>query len=236
VSTSANPQPANPHPVAPLWHTLTVIFILLAISLLSYHSRGLAGLRQPKNHIAAYLSTIAMEWVVLGFIWFGLRLRSQRLRVLLGENWRARREIARDLAIAVGFVIAANIILSALAHLLKATQNAAIRNLLPHGRTEIALYFLLTATAGICEEIIFRGYLQRQFSAGFKSTTLAVLLQGIIFGASHGYQGPKFMLIIVVYGVLFGLLAQWRLSLRPGMISHFLQDFGAGLLGAHYLK
>jgi hypothetical protein len=32
------------------------------------------------------------------------------------------------------------------------------------------------------------------------------------------------MVVITVFGCLFGLLAQWRQSLRPGMIGHFLQD------------
>jgi membrane protease YdiL (CAAX protease family) len=38
------------------------------------------------------------------------------------------------------------------------------------------------------------------------------------------------IIIISVYGVLFGLLAAWRKSLRPGMIAHFLQDGVGGLL------
>jgi membrane protease YdiL (CAAX protease family) len=35
---------------------------------------------------------------------------------------------------------------------------------------------------------------------------------------------PSQFVVITVFGCLFGLLAQWRQSLRPGMISHFLQD------------
>jgi hypothetical protein len=97
-------------------------------------------------------------------------------------------------------------------------------------------YALLTVTAGICEEIIFRGYLQRQFSVFFRSAAAGVMLQGVIFGASHGCQGPKFMVIIVVYGVLFGLLAQSRRSLRPGMFGHFLQDLIVGIAAGRFMK
>jgi hypothetical protein len=32
------------------------------------------------------------------------------------------------------------------------------------------------------------------------------------------------LVVVTVFGCLFGLLAQWRQSLRPGMIGHFLQD------------
>ena len=44
------------------------------------------------------------------------------------------------------------------------------------------------------------------------------------------------MFIIAVYGCLFGLLAEWRRSLRPGMMAHFLQDSVLGLVGRHFVK
>jgi hypothetical protein len=44
-------------------------------------------------------------------------------------------------------------------------------------------------TAGICEEIVYRGYLQRQLSAFTGSLPIAVCLQAAIFGAAHLYQG-----------------------------------------------
>lgn len=237
MSAPANPQPStSTDAVAPVWHTVVVVLIMLAVSGWSAYSGGLPTVGHARIQIASYVSAIVMEWLVFGFIWFGLRLRNQRIRILLGENWGSDRQILRDLGIAVLFLIVANLILTVLGHLLKAEPNAAIRNLLPHGTAPIAVYFLLTVTAGICEEIIFRGYLQRQFSAWFKSARVALVLQGIIFGASHGYQGPKLMLIIVVYGTMFGMLAQWRHSLRPGMISHFLQDFIGGVVGGRFMK
>lgn len=234
VTTPAPPAPVMTT-VAPAWHTVIVLLFMLTLSALSYHSQSFTPVRQPHSQIANYVAAIIMEWVVLAFIWFGLRLRKQPLHVLLGDTWPGLKGIFLDVSIGIGFLIAANIVLSAIGHLLRAKPNAAVRNLLPHGREEIAVYFLLTVTAGICEEIIFRGYFQRQFSAWFKSASVGLVLQGIVFGASHGYQGAKFMLIIVVYGVMFGLLAYWRRGLRPGMIAHFLQDFGSGLAG-RYLK
>jgi membrane protease YdiL (CAAX protease family) len=227
-------EPAQNATIAPAWHTILALLFMLTLSGLSYYSQGLTPV-QPHSRVANYIAAIIIEWVVLAFIWFGLRLRKQRLHVLLGENWRGFKGTFRDVLIGIGFLITANIVLSLIGHLLRAKTNAAVRNLLPHGREEIAVYFLLTITAGICEEIIFRGYFQRQFSAWFKSATVGLVLQGIVFGASHGYQGAKLMLIIFVYGVMFGLLAHWRRNLRPGMFAHFLQDFGSGLAG-RYLK
>jgi uncharacterized protein len=97
----------------------------------------------------------------------------------------------------------------------------------------VTVHLLLVITAGLCEEVIFRGYLQRQFTALTQATIGGIVIQGIVFGASHGYQGWKYMLIITVFGIMFGLLAHWRRSLRPGIISHVLQDGVGGLLGRY---
>lgn len=237
MSTAAVPQPSpSSGAIAPAWHTVLVVLIMLAISGLSAYSRGLVQLGHSQSRIGRYATAIIMEWVVVGFIWFGLRLRKQNLRILLGENWGGARQILRDLGIAILFLIVSNLVLSLIGHLLKAAANDAIRNLLPHTSGEIAVYFLLTVTAGVCEEIIFRGYFQRQFSAWFKNATVAVVLQATIFGAAHGYQGLKLMLVIVVFGTMFGTLAQWRHSLRPGMIAHFLQDFSGGIMAGRFMK
>jgi membrane protease YdiL (CAAX protease family) len=93
----------------------------------------------------------------------------------------------------------------------------------------------LALTAGICEETIFRGYLQRQFTAWTRNAAAGIVLQGVVFGAAHAYQGLNQVILIAVYGCLFGLLALWRKSLRPGMMAHFVQDAIGGLMLAKYL-
>lgn len=88
----------------------------------------------------------------------------------------------------------------------------------------------LAATGGFCEELIFRGYLTRQFHAWTGSNVLAILLQGVLFGLAHGYY-EKVMVLIMIQGWLLGLLAYWRKSLRPGMLAHGLQDAIGGVAG-----
>jgi membrane protease YdiL (CAAX protease family) len=100
--------------------------------------------------------------------------------------------------------------------------------LAPGTRLELALWFCVSATAGLCEEIIFRGYLQRQFAAMSNSMLAGVLLSAAVFGASHGYEGVARMVLIAIYGLMFGLMAWWRKSLRPGMLAHAWHDSLSG--------
>jgi len=95
---------------------------------------------------------------------------------------------------------------------------------------------MLSVTAGFCEEVAFRGYLQRQFLALTGMAPLAVVGQAIVFGSVHLYQGVKGAITITVYGALFGVLAIVRNSLRPGIIQHAAQDTFAGVVGSLLAK
>jgi uncharacterized protein len=230
----------SPKLIAPLWHTIVTLLILAALSALGALSAYLYHAAAPGmasgNRISGYALTILVEWLVLAFVWFGVRLRGFRLSGLIGGNWSRFSWVLRDIGIAIIFLVFSNIVLALLGRLLHAAPNQAMRSLLPGSGLETVVYLLLALSAGICEEIIFRGYLQRQFAAMTRSVEMGLVIQGIIFGISHGYQGTKYMVIISVYGCLFGLMASWRHSLRPGMFAHFFQDGGIGLLARHLIK
>jgi len=234
AATPAQPDQAGHRAIAPAWHTVVVLLVLFGLSALGARQQGLPSIGH--GHVAGYLTVIVFEWLLTAFIWFGIRLRGMSLRELIGGSWPSVRAVLRDLGIAVLYLIAANLVLAGLGYLLKLTPTPGVRSLFPNGPIEDVLWVMLSLTGGICEEIFFRGYLQRQFAALTKSTAVGLILQGVVFGASHGYQGWKFMCNIAVYGCLFGLLAYWRRSLRPGMIAHVVQDTIGGLLGGHFLK
>ena len=218
-----------------------VVIGLLAVSMGQAHALG--RVIERHGRISLYVSTMAFEWVMVAFIWMGVRRRGVKMRELVGGKWKAPEDALLDVAIAFVYWICALGIL-ALVRLalglisLNQAENAKKMNelsktlgfLAPHSNLEFALFVALALTAGFCEEIIFRGYLQKQFAAASGITSIGIIAQGVLFGAAHGYQGAKLMFTIGVYGALFGILAAWRKSLRPGMMAHFLQDFISGLL------
>ena len=224
--------------LAPLWHTAIVVFVLLSTSLIG--SRGVHPLA-GRSKLPQYFFTIAWEWGLAGFVYLGIRKR-MKLRDLIGGRWATPEDVLLDLIVAAGFWMAAIAVLGAgakLMHLDQAGKFNAMREqlgfLIPGTTLELLVWFCLSTTAGICEEIIFRGYLQRQFAAIASSTLTGVLLSAAVFGGAHGYEGGPRMLLIGIYGLMFGLLAWWRKSLRPGMIAHAWHDAISGAM-LHLLK
>jgi uncharacterized protein len=103
-------------------------------------------------------------------------------------------------------------------------DDRATQFLLPQGGVEITLWVALSIMAGICEEAVYRGYLQKQFMALTKNIPAGIVLSALAFGVAHSYQGFARASLISLMGAMSGILAYWRRSVRPGMIAHALQD------------
>jgi membrane protease YdiL (CAAX protease family) len=182
------------------------------------------------NHIAMYGRTMLFEWLLFGFVILGVKLHGTSLLAVLGERWNSVLQVLRDVGIALVLLVASIILESILgSHLHHVGPDPAVQFLLPHGGSEITMWMALSLTAGICEETLFRGYLQKQFMVLTQSAPLGILFSAMMFGLAHGYQGFSRAAQIGVLGVMYGILTHWRRSIRPGMISHTLQDVLGGL-------
>jgi uncharacterized protein len=238
--TSPNEVPlpvavSGPQKLAPVWHTAVLIIVILASSALG----AVSGHPTAKNagHIAQYIVTMVWEWVLFGFVVWGVRKSGTRVRDLVGGRWEHFEDFLLDVAIAIGFWILSALVLVSCAYLVGLANPERIKEaqkqiefLLPSTGLESAIAVMLAFTAGFCEEVIFRGYLQRQLGALAGNIWTGLVLSGIFFGCAHGYEGWRRMVVIAVYGMLFGVLAHFRKSLRPGMMTHGIHDSAAMIL------
>jgi membrane protease YdiL (CAAX protease family) len=185
------------------------------------------------NPVRFYLATLFLEWFFFLFVVVGVRRNGTSALLVLGPQWHSARQVLRDIGIAAGFWIVSLILLRTFAWLLRiADMGRNVQSILPHGGAQIILWLAVSVTAGICEETIFRGYLQLQFTALTKSAPAGILLSATAFGAAHAYQGFRMVILIALFGAMFGILAYWRRSVRPGMIAHAWQDALSGIVGS----
>src|SRR5580698_2290458 len=184
------------------------------------------------NRILFYGVTVLYEWLLFVLVVAAVRRSGASVITVLGDHWHSVRQVLRDFGIAAGFWIVAAMLLWIFGLLLRTAALGRNVSMLPQRGIELTLWIVLSVTAGICEETIFRGYLQRQFMALTKSAPAGILLSAAAFGVAHAYQGFRMVVLIDLYGAMFGILAYWRGSIRPGMIAHAWQDSLNGVLAA----
>ena len=87
----------------------------------------------------------------------------------------------------------------------------------------LAVAYVISITAGITEEIIFRAYaITRLEELGWRRA--AVIVPGVVFTLLHLYQGLLALVLIGAITVAFTWLFRWKRSIWPVMVAHALFD------------
>lgn len=105
-------------------------------------------------------------------------------------------------------------------------QGAAFPGILPNTALECAAFALLSLTAGLCEEILFRGFMIRFLveSPLQLGMLAALVISSTVFGLNHAYQGAKGMVSTAISGLGFGLVFVLSGTLVPCILLHALVD------------
>ena len=115
------------------------------------------------------------------------------------------------------------------------SQLNAVRPLLPSSAGELRYFTVLSITAGVCEEVLFRGYLI-WYLAVYLGLPAAGVLSGVAFGLGHLYQGRRQAVKIIFLGLVFVLFYLGTGTLWIPMALHALLDAAQGRLAYGFLK
>jgi hypothetical protein len=222
--------------IASPWHTLSILLIFAYFAFrqkMPSNAIGAESAPAALSHwvlLRRYAILILSEWGMAYWVWVGVHLKGGYLRDLTGGRWTSWRAVALDVAIAMPFCGVWELTAWLVHRAVERVPAATASYQPPSGFMEVFMWILLSVSAGICEEIVFRGYLQQQFGAATRSVVAGVILQGAVFGLAHTYQGWKQVIVIAPLGILYGALVAWRRNLRASMISHAALDIFEGWL------
>jgi len=85
-------------------------------------------------------------------------------------------------------------------------------------------FIVVSAVAGLTEEIIFRWFLTDFFLFPGFDFSMALIASSVIFGLAHYYQGPLNVVLTGVAGYIFGMVWVDSGSLWVSIFMHFLID------------
>ncbi|MGH2900708.1 MAG: CPBP family intramembrane glutamic endopeptidase, partial [Solirubrobacteraceae bacterium] len=107
---------------------------------------------------------------------------------------------------------------------------AGVGFLLPHTRGEARGFAALSVTAGVCEELLYRGFLVWVLKP-FVGVVGALALGVLLFAVGHAYQGWRGMLKTGAAGAVMSAVVLGTGWLIPAMVVHAFVDLNAGVLG-----
>ena len=174
-----------------------------------------------------YALIVLFEWALFAFAFYG---SDRTERHYAKDILRNRSKLLMDIFIAAAIAVSWALVAPLLIRVLGDSGWGSAQGILPGGALEIGIWVVLSVSAGVCEEFVFRGYLQRQLSLRSRRPVVGLLGQALLFGASHGYQGWKNMALISILGCIYGVIMLWRKQLRPNVVAHACMDI-AGAFG-----
>ncbi len=187
---------------------------------------------KPGVRIRIYWETIALQWLVvvaMFLLWFGNDRTMAQLGLQTSPTWPH--------AVVIGVVILLSIGLPLYLRALTASEETRRKVMaslekagpfLPRTRADMQHLNAVAVTAGICEELVYRGFLiwyLTQFTGdSVGGLAAAVCIAALVFGAGHLYQGVAGAAQVCVFALLVGALYVISESLWVLMAFHAYFD------------
>ena len=218
-------------------HTIAILMVALPLSamrrtfprILRELERGVPGLR-GRLYVNVSIQQTALGLALLGYWWVEARPFAS-----LGLGFDTGGPFALTALFTLSFAAA-----WVVGHALLAGHEGgrdwmrryAERTLLflPHTLGERNRFFLLSISAGVWEEIYFRGFLLAYLTYFF-GVLSAVIASSLVFALAHLYQGWVNAGIVFAMGVIFSVIFVWSGSLWLAMFLHVVIDANAAFVG-----
>jgi membrane protease YdiL (CAAX protease family) len=114
-------------------------------------------------------------------------------------------------------------------------QMAPVEGLLPRTPGELKLFLAVALGAGICEELVSRGYLLAYFDS-LVGRAGAVVASTVLFGLDHAYQGAAGVVKTGAWGLAYAGAYAATGSLLAPILLHFTLDAVSGMVAYLVLR
>ena len=212
---------------------LTIAVVQPAVGYFTFQKlvrRAEAGENINVNHL--YNSTMAGHWALF-VVLLGFWIVAGRQWVDLGFGFNIDARELIGLALTVAVIVALAVQLRQVGKADPETTNAyrqqlgKLEFLFPRNNNELSRFYMVSVTAGIVEEAIWRGFLF-WYLGHIMPLWAAALVSSIGFGVAHIYQGVSNVPKVIVVGVVFSGLFLLTGSLWLPMLLHAIFDIIQG--------
>lgn len=213
---------------------IIICIVLPGLSLMSAKAPDVPELEPvlpAKKHI--YFSNGLMLWIGALLVVTNWNV-TDRSWDLLGIRMPFITDVVIYSCVALVLIYLVDSIYSVLKEKHKEDNTPLMDQILPTNWTEYASFTFLAVSAGICEEIVFRGFLVNYFLEITKEFTLgpylSIFIPAVVFSVSHLYQGWLNVIKIFTLALLFCAIFLLSNSLLLVVVIHVAVDLISGAL------
>jgi len=220
---------SSPKPSAVLGGVLLAILILLILvsGIDTVVLRPIAA-----GHPAiTYFIERSFYWLFVAVLWvYATKKEMQPLLIWKENKYSVGTHISHVFALFFIIMISITFINFFIIPLTREEPSKVLHHIVDFLRNNIFLLVFTALTAGVTEELIFRGYLQPRLELLLKNPYWAIFISSLIFGLAHFRYGTvKNVLDPFLIGLGLAIY-YWRYrNIKVAIIFHFLWDL-AGLL------
>jgi len=216
------------------WFHLLFLWLAVILPFATWRRRNAYRRDAPGQRLTSrrlYLRVMIGQWLAAGALVFVFRRIGSplatlglRLPLLMPTLWIL---LAIAVALPLGLFLGKRRLDSSARRAELRERFGGASLLVPTTDSEQRWWNALAITAGVCEELLYRGYLGFYLGRSLPIPWVAVLAS-VFFGLGHLYLGPRHALRTFIVGAGFWGIYLSTGSILPGMVLHALIDVRAG--------
>jgi hypothetical protein len=173
-----------------------------------------------------FFQTRIMIWAVLALLYlYATRVEKQPFLPWPDKKYKPLFYAGSTFILLVIIFIAAGIIKVILLGFIHEQISHKLLEYAGFFKHNIPLLIFTALTAGVTEELIFRGYMQPRLEKAFNSPVIAVIITAFLFGVLHSPYGTLIQFLNPLFiGALFSVFYWKYRNIKILILCHFLVD------------
>jgi membrane protease YdiL (CAAX protease family) len=199
------------------------IFLLLMLLFITALSLPLLKQLNLKYETIFYISRLAIWFCLFLIYMYSIHIEKQNF-LLWKEKKYSLLFYVKSVAATMGTLVLIMLVVSIIFRLTGSDiESEKMDEILRFFKNNLPLILFTSVTAGVTEELFFRGYLIPRLEILFKNTYLAILISSILFGLIHYSYGTLIQIIAPFFiGIILALHYQKHRNITIIIICHFL--------------
>ncbi len=204
-----------------------IIVLIIQLILMPFLNNALLRLLKLEEHnIFTFFLSRIIYWVsLLGVFLYSIKVEKRQILIWKGKKRSILFYLISSLCLTI--IIYSLTVINHLVVNYFSPQEVSpqISRLIEIFNKNIWLVFFTSITAGLVEEVIFRGYIQTRLVEVTKNKIIGIALSATTFGLLHlGYGTIINILDPILLGIIFSIHYQWFKNIKILIILHSLYD------------